>query len=151
MQSGAAERDTLHGDLHALRDSIRRGHVAQNRDARTIETHLDSANRLGAYVLEMVSRGCATIISGVTRIPIRVTNVQEADMKWGIATYDAFADEWYGGGLPYDTEEEAVAEGEKQRKDIEIQQPTSSSGGSGSGGIQDRVYLVNELGIVRQL
>ena len=67
---------------------------------------------------------------------------------WKVYGFDAFEggpDAWYELGS-YSTYEKALDHAKKKRDELEKTQPSASSGGSGFGGIQDRVYVIHPNG-----
>jgi hypothetical protein len=74
---------------------------------------------------------------------------------------DTFSQEWYelgdvsvvdgrstldGMKPEYESYQDAVADACQRLSDLEKTQPTASSGGQASGGIQDRVYIIHPGG-----
>lgn len=62
------------------------------------------------------------------------------DSVWKVLGYNEFSSEWYGLGS-YPTEKAAQSHAKKKLEELERHQPTSSSGGQGYYGIQDRVWI----------
>ena len=54
--------------------------------------------------------------------------------------YDTFSNEWYDLDK-FKTEKEAVRAGKTRLRDLEVTQPSATSGGQESMGIQDRVFI----------
>lgn len=81
-------------------------------------------------------------------------------MTYRLEGYDTFSNESYplgditneagetidGMQPDYPTRDAAIADARKRLAHLEQTQPSSSSGGQGSGGIQDRVYIVHPDG-----
>jgi hypothetical protein len=73
---------------------------------------------------------------------------------WKLEGYDTFSSEpypldgKYGDGcqLSYASRDAALIDARRRLATLEETQPTSSSGGQGWGGIQDRVYVVHPDG-----
>jgi hypothetical protein len=72
--------------------------------------------------------------------------------EFEVIGYDEFDGEDYPLGEPigtravFDDHDAALEFGRSQLEGLERTQPTSSSGGQGFGGIQDRVYIVHPNG-----
>jgi hypothetical protein len=78
-------------------------------------------------------------------------------MTFRLEGYDTFAGETYSLGTPlgpqgesydglkpsYETYGEALADARKRLASLERTQPAASSGGQGTFGIQDRVYIIH--------
>lgn len=68
--------------------------------------------------------------------------------KWHVEGYDTFEnkgrDSFYRYPGEYETEEQAVQAALDQLAELEISQPSSSSGGQGLYGVQDHVYVVGQ-------
>ena len=64
---------------------------------------------------------------------------------WKVTGYDTFSSESYDLSK-HRTKEAAMNAAKKRLAELEKSQPTSSSGGQGFGGIQDRVYVENPAG-----
>lgn len=74
-------------------------------------------------------------------------------MSYRLEGYDTFDGETYSLGSQWDglepsypDYESALAGARKRLADLERTQPSANSGGQGSGGIQDRVYIVHPDG-----
>ena len=69
--------------------------------------------------------------------------------EWKLEGYDTFEsgeDAFYPLRGTFKSEQEATAAARKRLKELEKKQPSSSSGGQSSTGIQDRVYIVRPDG-----
>jgi len=69
--------------------------------------------------------------------------------KWKLQGYDTFEggpDAWYSLDGEYNSETEAEGAARKRLRDLEETQPSASSGGQRSMGIQDQVYIVSPTG-----
>lgn len=66
-------------------------------------------------------------------------------MVFKLEGYDTFEGESYPLEGEYQTEQEAVNAARQRLKQLEIDQPSDSSGGQ-HGGIQDRVYVIHPNG-----
>jgi hypothetical protein len=66
--------------------------------------------------------------------------------KWTLEGFDTFEGEFYPILGEHDTEQEALDAARVKLAEFERDQPSSSSGGQGPGGIQDRVYIVHPDG-----
>ncbi len=65
--------------------------------------------------------------------------------KWSLNGYDTFEEgpeAFYTLPGEWDTEKEAREAAKKRLQELEISQPSSSSGGQGFSGIQDQVFIV---------
>lgn len=83
-----------------------------------------------------------------------------AGEAWKLMGYDAFSNEWYSLGTPltpegnsfdslqpsYSSYDAALADARRRLEHLEKSQPSASSGGQASGGIQDRVFIVHPDG-----
>jgi hypothetical protein len=71
--------------------------------------------------------------------------------KWGLMGHDTFQggpDAFYPLPGEFDTEVEAQEGARRRLAELEIEQPSSSSGGQAATGIQDRVYVVRPDGTI---
>ena len=66
--------------------------------------------------------------------------------KWKIEGYDTFENEPYPLPGEYDGEDSAVDEAKKRLAELELSQPSETSGGQDYGGIQDKIYIVRPDG-----
>lgn len=62
------------------------------------------------------------------------------DGTWSLRGYDTFAREYYGLDGAFDSEDEAIEAAMQRLHDLEVRQPSASSGGQ--DGIQDRVFVI---------
>lgn len=67
-------------------------------------------------------------------------------MSWKLEGYDTFSNEEYSLPGEYPSEKAAIAAAQARLKELELTQPTKDSGGQGSLGIQDRVFVVRPDG-----
>lgn len=65
---------------------------------------------------------------------------------WKLEGYDTFEGAYYPLEGEFESKEAAEAAADDQLKKLEQEQPTASSGGQASDGIQDRVYVVRPDG-----
>jgi len=72
-------------------------------------------------------------------------------MTWKLEGYDAFSSEAYPLEGEYATEEEAIHAAKQRLLELENLQPSTSSGGQESGGIQDRVFIIGPNGQRRRI
>jgi len=63
-------------------------------------------------------------------------------MTYKLVGFDTFEGEYYDLDGEYSTETEAITAGRARLLELEKNQPSSSSGGQGFGGIQDRVFVL---------
>ncbi len=73
----------------------------------------------------------------------------EQSRKWWLEGYDTFEggpDAFYPLGGEYDLEVAAIKAARAALRELEKTQPSSSSGGQDTFGIQDRVYIVSPDG-----
>lgn len=68
--------------------------------------------------------------------------------KWTLRGEDTFDNEYYSIPGNFTTEAAAIQAAREHLEELEKTQPTASSGGQGSYGIQDRVYVVDPQGKV---
>jgi hypothetical protein len=68
------------------------------------------------------------------------------DGKWRLAGWDVFSNEDYDLDGEHETEALALEAARKRLEELEVLQPTASSGGQAPGGIQDRVYVARPDG-----
>lgn len=68
-------------------------------------------------------------------------SVTSDEGEWYLEGYDTFAGEDYSIEGHYKTEQEALAAAARRREELERTQPSSSSGGQGFMGIQDRTFV----------
>ncbi|MGD0729223.1 MAG: hypothetical protein ABR981_04060 [Candidatus Micrarchaeaceae archaeon] len=61
--------------------------------------------------------------------------------QYKLVGYDTFSSEWYPLSGSYPTDKEAFDAAKERLKELEISQPSSSSGGQSYFGIQDQVYI----------
>lgn len=61
--------------------------------------------------------------------------------KWKLLGYDTFSSEWYILPGSFASEKDAQTAADRRLDDLERTQPSASSGGQGSLGIQDRVFI----------
>ena len=66
--------------------------------------------------------------------------------KWHLEGYDSFSNEEYPIPGSYPTEKKAIAAAKKKLAELEKTQPSATSGGQSSMGIQDRIYIVRPDG-----
>ena len=74
--------------------------------------------------------------------------------KWKIEGYDTFEggpEAYYPLPGTFATEEAAVQAALKRLKELDVSQPTSSSGGQSMTGIQDQVFIVSPEGKRRRI
>lgn len=73
-------------------------------------------------------------------------------MGWRIAGRDRFSpnEPVYPLAGEWDTEEEAILAACERLAYLEMTQPSNQSGGQGTAGIQDAVYIVNPEGVLRR-
>jgi hypothetical protein len=65
---------------------------------------------------------------------------------WQLAGYDVFSSEDYNLDGEYTTQELAETAARNRLAELEVRQPSASSNGQGSFGIQDRVYVIRPDG-----
>jgi hypothetical protein len=65
---------------------------------------------------------------------------------WKLLGYDTFDGMWYALQGEYESEWDARAAAQQRLMELERTQPTESSGGQSSTGIQDRVFIVRPDG-----
>jgi hypothetical protein len=71
--------------------------------------------------------------------------------SWQLEGYDPFALEYYPLPGEYPSQEEAEKAARARLRDLEVLQPTQTSGGQAYWGIQDRVYVVRPDGTMYRL
>jgi hypothetical protein len=65
--------------------------------------------------------------------------------KWKLVGYDTFEGEWYP-IKEFDSKEEVMKAAREYAEGLDRDQPPESSGGQGTYGIQDRIYIATPDG-----
>lgn len=72
----------------------------------------------------------------------------ETNGKWRLKGFDEFEGAFYNysSGEEYDSQEDAEKAAAEKLDELEVSQPSEMSGGQGTYGIQDRVFVVRPDG-----